>query len=322
MEIESRHELIDISVIMSAYFHEDYVGKALDSVLAQDTNLRLEVLITDDASQDRTQDILRDYAARYPALIKPILRQRNIGATKNGWDLRRRAKGRYLAFLGGDDFWLAPNKLQKQWEFLQNHPEYSGCCGKSLIVNEDDQPNFTQSPHFVWNKKIFTLQDFIDSWNIPGQTSTLMCRNIFRYMEPEDYSITYRAHPQVGDKTLMLFLLAEKPIYCSNEILSAYRYVDKTGEHNWFSIHHDNPYRNYDMFMYPCRLETWARGSIGLPYSVHLGQRSHYRFCRFVEECVKSPSIKRMQYLAKMILHSHQPLKYSYYAVKALIEME
>ena len=126
----------------------------------------------------------------------------------------------------------------------------------------------------------------------------------------------------VGDKTGMVLALSRGPIYCSNEVLSAYRFVDKSGGNNWFSIHHANPYRNYDMFMYPCKLESWARKNLDLPQNQHLGKRNPYRFARFVEECVKKPERKKFRYLLEMIAASRQPLKYSWYALKALIEME
>lgn len=311
---------VDISIILLTYFHEAYVAQALDSILMQETDLRYEILIGDDASQDRTPEIIQGYAGHYPELIRPILRTENIGANKNGFDLCSRAKGKYIAILEGDDFWLAPDKLQKQWEFLEGHQEYIGCCGKCLVVDSDGVPDYTQSPHFVWNKKEFHMEDFAERWNLPGQAGTWMYRNVYLNMRSSDYEALCQMHPTVGDKTVLLFLLSQGPFYCSNEVLSCYRRVDKKGEHNWFSIHHANPYRNYDMFMYPCRLEAWARKNLKL--QKHLGKRNEYRFCRFVEELVKEPSLKRLRYLADMVMHSHQPVKYSWMILKALIEME
>jgi len=312
-------EQIDVSVIMLTYFHEDYIAQALDSVLAQETTVRYEILIGDDASQDRTPEIVREYAARYPDIIRPVLRTENLGGTRNSWDMRHRAKGKYLAFLEGDDYWLDHHKMQKQWEFLETHPEYSGCCGKCLIVDENGQPDYTRTPQFVWNKKIFTLDDLIDSWDIPGHAGTLMERNSYQ----GDDTIFYQAHRNVGDKTTFLFLLTMGPIYCSNEILSCYRYVNQKNKHNHFSLHYANPYRNYDMFMYPVRLETWARkNGIPLRRDQHFGKRIGYRFCRFVEETVKDPSPTRLKYLAEMVTQSHEKAKYCWYTLKTLIEME
>ena len=99
-------EQIDVSVLMLTYFHEEYIAQALDSVLSQETTLRYEIVIGDDASGDRTPDIIREYAARYPDRIRPVLRTKNLGANRNGWDISRRLRGKYTAVLEGDDYWL------------------------------------------------------------------------------------------------------------------------------------------------------------------------------------------------------------------------
>lgn len=311
---------IDVSIIVLTYFHEKYIRQALDSILEQETSLRYEILVGDDASQDRTPEIIQEYARRYPDLIKPVLRKKNLGTTRNSVDIALRARGKYIASLEGDDFWSDPHKLQNQWEFLEEHPEYSACCGKCVIVDEEGRPDYTRAPHFAKSKKIFTLEDFLDSWALPGQSGTFLKRNLWPEFDREEIEIFYRAHPIVGDKTTALLWLSRGPIYCSNEILSAYRFVIKKDGHNWFSIHHNNPYWQYDGFMYPCRLEAWAKKKLGL--TRHLGNRKDYHFCSFVQDLVRTPSLRRLRYLGDMIVHSHQPVKYSLYILKAIIEME
>lgn len=314
-------EQIDVSVMMLTYFHEDYVAQALDSILSQETTLRYEILIGDDASGDRTPDIIREYAARYPDIIRPVLRGKNLGATRNGWDIRRRARGKYIASLEGDDYWLDPRKMQKQWEFLEAHPEYSACCGKCLVIDENGQPDYTRTPQFTWSKKEYTLADLVDVWDIPGQVGTMM-RRVYKDDDVDD-TIRYKAHRNVGDRTLYLLQLLKGPIYCSNEILSCYRFVNQKGKHNHYSLHYANPYRHYDMFMYPVRLESWARkNGIPLRRDQHLGKRIGIRFCHFVEECVREPSFTRLKYLAEMVAKSHEKGKYCWYILKTLIEME
>lgn len=315
---------IQVSIILLSYCHEKYIRQALDSIFNQKTELSYEVLIGDDASKDRTIEIIQEYMGRYPGILKPICRTKNVGASYNLYDLIYRAKGKYIALLEGDDFWVDNHKLQKQFDFLESHLEYIGCCSKCLIVDEHSKPDYERSCHIAWNKKVFTLDDLIDSWQLPGQLGTMMFRNYFAGVSPDEYSILYKAHPMVCDKTLLLFVLSQGPVYCCNKVLSAYRFVDKMGGNNWFSIHHANPYRNYDMFMYPCKLESWARKNltVKLPCDKPFGKRNPYRFARFVEECVKKPERKKFQCLFEMIAHNHQPLQYSWYVLKALIEME
>lgn len=317
----SKQENIDVSISMLTYNHEKYVAQALDSILMQKTSLRYEIFVGDDASGDKTPEIIREYAARYPEVIRPILREKNLGTTNNGHDLRQRMKGTYIASLEGDDFWLDPEKLQRQYEFLERNPEYIACCGKCVIVDENGTPDYTKTPGFVWNKKVFTLADYLDRWKIPGHASTTMSRNFFREMAPEKYEIMRTASPSVGDKTMALIRLSRGPIYCENRIVSAYRCVNKKDGGNYFSRHYANPYRNHDMFLYSCNLEDWARKELGLRAEIGWRQKKT-RFCRFVEECVREPSPKRLQYLAEMIARSHAPGKYTWYLWKTLIEME
>lgn len=317
---------IDISVIVPTYYHEKYIAQALDSILSQETSLTYEVLVGDDASGDQTPEILKDYAARYPDIVKPVLREKNTGANYNSVDMGRRAIGKYIAFLEGDDFWLDKHKLQKQYEFMESHPEYSACYGKCAVVDENGEIDYNRVCHFALNKRVYTLDDLLDTWQVPGQAGTQMYRNGHPGVEvpegEEGGEILYKAHPNVGDKTGTLLLLMGGPIYCFNDVFSAYRVVDKKGEHNWFSVHHANPYRNYDMFMYPCRLESWARKNMKFPRGKHFGARNSYRFARFVEECVHEPSKDRLKRLGEMVVHSHQPLKHSWLILKSLIEME
>ena len=313
---------VQISIILLSYCHEKYIRQALESILNQETGLRYEVLVGDDASQDKTRDIIQEYVLRYPNVVRPVFREKNVGVSYSLFDLLYRSQGKYIAILEGDDFWLDKQKIQKQFDFLESHPEYVGCCSKCLVVDENSNPDYERSCHITWNKKDFTLGDLVESWQMPGQLGTMMLQNIFSGKDPEAYNVLYEAHPMVCDKTILLLALLRGSVYCSNEVLSAYRFVDKKGENNWFSIHHANPYRNYDMFMYPCKLEEWARKNMNLPHNKHFGKRNPYRFARFVEECVRKPERKKFQYLLEMITHSHQPMKYSWYVLKALIEME
>lgn len=76
------------------------------------------MIIADDASTDATPRIIGEYAARYPQLFRPILRQTNIGVHANFKDVLSAARGEYLALCEGDDYWTDPLKLSKQVKYL------------------------------------------------------------------------------------------------------------------------------------------------------------------------------------------------------------
>lgn len=119
-----------VSIICITYNHEPYIRQCLDGFMMQKTNFPFEVLIHDDASTDKTADIIREYEARYPDVIKPIYQTENqyskgvkIGLTY----LYPNAKGKYIAECEGDDYWTDPLKLQKQVDFLEENQEYVMC---------------------------------------------------------------------------------------------------------------------------------------------------------------------------------------------------
>jgi glycosyltransferase involved in cell wall biosynthesis len=117
--------LVSISCI--TYNHEKYIRDAIESFLIQKTNFPIEILINDDASTDRTADIIREYEKKYPELIKPIYQienQLSKGVKPMTNFIFPRACGKYIAICEGDDYWTDPNKLLKQVNFLELHPDY------------------------------------------------------------------------------------------------------------------------------------------------------------------------------------------------------
>lgn len=122
---------IMVSVICNTYNHEKYIKSALDGFVMQQTKFPFEVLIHDDASTDRTADIIREYEEKYPDIIKPIYQSENQYSQKIGFCKKfqySRAKGKYLAFCEGDDYWTDPLKLQKQFDLMESHPECDMCA--------------------------------------------------------------------------------------------------------------------------------------------------------------------------------------------------
>ena len=113
-----------VSVIIISYNQEKYIREAIDSVLMQKVNFKYELILADDCSPDNTKEILEEYKARCPDIVKIAYRERNLGATKNELDAEFKASGKYLTILEGDDYWCDENKLQKQVNFLELHDDY------------------------------------------------------------------------------------------------------------------------------------------------------------------------------------------------------
>lgn len=109
-----------VSISCITYNHEDYIRDAIEGFLMQKTTFPVEILIHDDASTDKTADIIREYEKKYPHLIKPIYQTENQYSKGIGVSATYqypRANGNYITLCEGDDYWTDPYMLQKQVVF-------------------------------------------------------------------------------------------------------------------------------------------------------------------------------------------------------------
>lgn len=120
-----------VSICCVSYNHARFIRKCLDGFLMQQTDFSIEILIHDDCSTDGTTEIIREYEAKYPELIFPLYEEENQYQQGKAAEIDlynyRRARGKYIAYCEGDDYWTDPLKLQKQVDFMEAHPEYSVC---------------------------------------------------------------------------------------------------------------------------------------------------------------------------------------------------
>ena len=133
-------ESCKISVVCITYNQSKYIRKTLDSILSQKTKYPYEIIVHDDASTDGTDDIVREYQRRYPSIIVPILEKENQASQKKDFFadiVQNLARGEYVAFCEGDDYWTDDEKLQLQTEMLERHPECDMCACRALMVAED-----------------------------------------------------------------------------------------------------------------------------------------------------------------------------------------
>jgi glycosyltransferase involved in cell wall biosynthesis len=125
------------SVAIFAYNHAGFIGHAIESVLAQETEFDFEIVIGEDCSTDETRNVVREYHKRHPNRIRLLLNKRNLGAIANFRRTIEGCRGQYVATLDGDDYWTYPGKLQRQVGFLDAHPDYAVCFHNALMVWED-----------------------------------------------------------------------------------------------------------------------------------------------------------------------------------------
>lgn len=110
-----------VSVFMPTYNHEHYISESIESVLSQDYD-NMEIIIVDDASTDRTPEIIKEYDRKYPGLFKIKINEKNLGVTQTCNIILSMCTGKYVAFTSGDDIWLC-GKLNKQISWMEAHPD-------------------------------------------------------------------------------------------------------------------------------------------------------------------------------------------------------
>lgn len=154
-----------VSICCITYNQEGYIKDALDGFLKQKTSFPYEVLIHDDASTDRTGQIIREYAERYPDIIKPILQTENQyskGLTNiSGTFNFPRAAGRYVAMCEGDDYWVDEEKLQMQVDYMEAHPDCSLCFHSAEVQVLERAVTERQMRPFIRNR-VVAPEEIID----------------------------------------------------------------------------------------------------------------------------------------------------------------
>ncbi|HWE47678.1 MAG TPA: glycosyltransferase [Caulobacteraceae bacterium] len=110
-----------VSVSVMTYNQHRFIGECLDSILEQETDFPVEIIVADDASTDGTREIVDRYAREHPDRLRAILHPSNVGVTANYLSAHQAATAEYVAHMDGDDVML-PGKLQAQADFLDRHP--------------------------------------------------------------------------------------------------------------------------------------------------------------------------------------------------------
>ena len=175
-----------VTIASTTFNMEAYVAEALDSWLAQKTSFPFDIVISDDGSTDRTCDVVRSYAERYPNIR--LISSGHIGKMPNFIRSLKESKGKYVALCDGDDYWIDPYKLQKQFDFMESHPEFSECFTNSYVLDTVTGKKKIAKTQ-IWDEATTEgLLKHRDDDNVqmsPGHTSTFFYRNQFLEEYPE-----------------------------------------------------------------------------------------------------------------------------------------
>lgn len=136
-------QTILVAIHCLVYNQEPYLRQCLDGFVMQKTNFRYVAVVHDDASTDGSVAIIREYAEKYPEIIKPIYETENQWRKHEGlidrimFDAIKSVNSKYVAMCEGDDYWINPLKLQKQVDFMESHPDFSICFHRVKCLMSD-----------------------------------------------------------------------------------------------------------------------------------------------------------------------------------------
>lgn len=262
-----------VSIVCNVFNHEKYIRKALEGFIMQKTSFPFEVLIHDDASTDNSAAIIREYERKFPEIIKPIYQTENQYSKRIGINKTfqaPRAKGKYIAFCEGDDYWTDPYKIQKQFDILEHHTDCSMCVHTIQEVLEDGTLTMKFRPSTSMEECSLDTAQFLTIRSAyPFQTGSFFMRTSL-WLEYNENPPAFKKAISVGDEPMLLYMAAKGKIYYLSQCMSVYRVFSSS---SWSSINKYTLekrskraletynmmclYDEYTEHKYDCELETY-----------------------------------------------------------------
>jgi glycosyltransferase involved in cell wall biosynthesis len=207
-----------VSVAVITYNHEQFIAQAIESVLMQQMAFVVELVIGEDCSTDGTRRIVQAYARKYPNVIHVLLHKKNVGMARNYEAVSQACRGKYIAWLEGDDYWRTPQKLQKQVALMEANPHYSMCGTKTQFVitssNGVEKDAGVLEPALL--KPEYDLPDFLTGYSM-HTSSMLLRRELVEFPEWLNDLVMLR-------DACVFALYAEKgPVGYLSDVVSCYR---------------------------------------------------------------------------------------------------
>ena len=212
-----------VSVCIITYNHERFISGAIKSVLSQQADFEIELIIANDASSDCTGEIISDLVKHPPQgfSISYASHLKNIGMMANFVFALEQCRGEYIALCEGDDYWTDPFKLQKQVDFLELNNDYNICFHNAVVKFDDDGLTDKMYSDFPWNNIlrnnfVYSIDDIISAPLIP--TASILFRRPSTFVFP-DWIINVAS----GDMALAILVCGDMKIKYFDSCWSVYR---------------------------------------------------------------------------------------------------
>jgi glycosyltransferase involved in cell wall biosynthesis len=208
-----------VAIKCLVYNHEPYLRDCFEGFVMQQTSFPFVAIVHDDASTDKSADIIREYTEKYPDIFRPIYEIENQYSKGDG-SLNRimnaaidATGAKYVAMCEGDDYWTDPKKLQKQVDFLEANPEYSMCFHRVKVISDFGDGN----DFFAHLKeKDYTAAEMFERWTVPT-CSVLYREDVFKAYYRVKSNLAF------GDIYLWLSLAKGGKVHCQDFVAGVYR---------------------------------------------------------------------------------------------------
>lgn len=212
-----------VTIQCIAFNHEPYIRQCLEGFVMQKTNFRFEAIVHDDASTDGTATIIREYAVKYPDIIKPIFETENQYSKYGSFTplqkiMNEHTHGKYVAFCEGDDYWTDPQKLQKQVFFLETNPICTMAVSNGIGYIESLDKYVVLNSIPTIESKFLTMSEVLIEKNGLIPTASMCCRREYVIDKP-----TFFDEAPVGDRPLRMWCAVNGKIYYDVTPMVVYR---------------------------------------------------------------------------------------------------
>ena len=210
------------------YNHEPYIRQCLEGFVMQKTNFRFEAIVHDDASTDGTAAIIKEYAEKYPDIIKPVLEIENQYSKHDGSlgrIIQQHMHGKYIAMCEGDDYWTDPLKLQRQVDYLESHPDYGMCYTRVEYFSQAENMQM-----YIWGKERNSGIELLKKGNVIPTLSVVFRKDLYeQYLQD--------VHPELhnwkmGDYPIWIWFSFQSHIKFFSDVTGVYRVLESSASHS------------------------------------------------------------------------------------------
>jgi len=225
-----------VSVILISYNQQQYIRQAIESILMQTFDGKVEVIIADDCSTDSTFDIIKEYESKSPFPFVYLPHEKNVGMKKNYQRAFAACSGDYVAILEGDDWWSSEDHLKQHVSFLQSHKKTSMSFNRLTLYRENDNKYELANYPFPKDFFLYSLEDTIIIGDVTVNLSSCVFRNSLIQQLPDTFF-----ELNFADWELSMWMAQFGKIAYLKESTSVYR-INSQGQ--WTSLQEEEKTRS------------------------------------------------------------------------------